>query len=955
MRFARFLIATTLTATAGLALTVSPASAAVVNPFTFVAPGFTGQIWAAPTPAFGGVAVRNDGTVIASRCASANGPLYFFDPVRTVDVDGITSHVQNASVQNNAGCGLLLHPDGYLYSTTSTGLVRLDRANGQFRGQASFTGGSGATNIRSIALDPVTNHITYVASTNDRLLDYDPAENLGRQGASLPAGTTFVDGIHYSADGQFLFISKRQPNLSVIVLRRDGTFVQEVAMTQNPDGLVVHRDGWIAVSTHEGSIVRMTFAGNDYTATPTLDVIASGNRKIDLAGVGPDGCAYMTVDGLVYPDGVTTTENSISRLCGGFLTDFDVTQPDVVAPEIAISRPIEGEELELNEYVAPEFFCADASFVLNPNVLKDPECKLVEGGAGFPTGGDPELGLDTLTPGRKRFTLSSTDPFGNTATKTVEFDVKLGPDMTNPIITLTSPAEGAMFTVGQVVNANYSCADDRELAACVGTAASGSPIDTASVGPKTFTVTATDATGNTTVRTVSYTVATPADTVPPTITITNPIDGASYTQDAVVLAEYGCIDDRAIESCIGSAANGGRINTTTLGTKTFTVTSSDAAGNTATKSVTYRVVLAPDTTKPTVDISSPADGATFFVGDTVTAAYACADDRAIAMCSGTVANGTAIDTSAPGTKTFNVTATDTSGNTTSMRTTYTIVERQSETDPTEWFELGGMGEWRQFYLGFGTAHVWAPTTNPADGRTTIEMQFRDLAGDADWTKIKVRPQTHPEKMVPVSAYIPAGTDTTKWFTVQIPIAAFGPGAFDKLTEIGIYQETEIGTMNIGLGTVRFTGGTEAPFEWFGPTKNNNVIEANHVMGQLVAQRHTKSGADAAVNLNFPNKKYKIYEPVFADITITNTGTVAKSFTVNVELPPSVVYCYGTFSQGEYIPWPGRRHEWKVGVLQPGQTATANVALFPLANNRPLTFIAQADGFGDFDMATVTKA
>jgi Concanavalin A-like lectin/glucanases superfamily len=85
-------------------------------------------------------------------------------------------------------------------------------------------------------------------------------------------------------------------------------------------------------------------------------------------------------------------------------------------------------------------------------------------------------------------------------------------DTTTPTITLDSPTEGATYTLGQNVIANYSCADDKSSGSdlsCTGSVPTGSSIDTGSVGTKTFTVTATDKAGNTQTKTVSYKVVSP--------------------------------------------------------------------------------------------------------------------------------------------------------------------------------------------------------------------------------------------------------------------------------------------------------------------------------------------------------------------------------------------------------------------------------------------------------------
>jgi len=82
-------------------------------------------------------------------------------------------------------------------------------------------------------------------------------------------------------------------------------------------------------------------------------------------------------------------------------------------------------------------------------------------------------------------------------------------DTTAPAITLTTPAEGAVYLLGQTVHADYACQDEdggSGLASCVGTVSNGSPIDTGSIGAKTFTVNAADNAGNTASVTHTYRV-----------------------------------------------------------------------------------------------------------------------------------------------------------------------------------------------------------------------------------------------------------------------------------------------------------------------------------------------------------------------------------------------------------------------------------------------------------------
>jgi hypothetical protein len=81
-------------------------------------------------------------------------------------------------------------------------------------------------------------------------------------------------------------------------------------------------------------------------------------------------------------------------------------------------------------------------------------------------------------------------------------------DKKPPSINVSSPATGGSYLLNQAVNANYSCTDGGSgVATCTGTVASGSPIATAPIGSKTFTLNATDNVGNVaSAQTLSYTV-----------------------------------------------------------------------------------------------------------------------------------------------------------------------------------------------------------------------------------------------------------------------------------------------------------------------------------------------------------------------------------------------------------------------------------------------------------------
>jgi hypothetical protein len=89
-------------------------------------------------------------------------------------------------------------------------------------------------------------------------------------------------------------------------------------------------------------------------------------------------------------------------------------------------------------------------------------------------------------------------------------------DKTSPTVRISTPADGATFTTGQKVAADFGCTDEGSgsgIASGAGPAGSGAPIDTSSPGVKTFTVDATDAAGNAATLTHTYKVVPPAPPV----------------------------------------------------------------------------------------------------------------------------------------------------------------------------------------------------------------------------------------------------------------------------------------------------------------------------------------------------------------------------------------------------------------------------------------------------------
>lgn len=90
----------------------------------------------------------------------------------------------------------------------------------------------------------------------------------------------------------------------------------------------------------------------------------------------------------------------------------------------------------------------------------------------------------------------------------------MAPSSPTPSAQIGSPGNGAVYTRGQVVRASYACQDGTGgpgIASCMGPVPSGQPIDTATIGRHSFTVTAVSSDRQRSSSTVSYTVALPSN------------------------------------------------------------------------------------------------------------------------------------------------------------------------------------------------------------------------------------------------------------------------------------------------------------------------------------------------------------------------------------------------------------------------------------------------------------
>ncbi len=166
-------------------------------------------------------------------------------------------------------------------------------------------------------------------------------------------------------------------------------------------------------------------------------------------------------------------------------------------------------------------------------------------GGGF----QPYSGPVTVT-GDGSHTVTARAPDKRTVALTVLIDTGA------PQIVIASPVAGAQVVQGSALTADYACLDAGagvEPAACTGTVANGAAINTSTVGPKTFTVNATDRLGKTATRTVSYTVVRRSILFASTRTGSGDIYTVGEGGGAVVrLTDHNAVDAEPARSSDGS-------------------------------------------------------------------------------------------------------------------------------------------------------------------------------------------------------------------------------------------------------------------------------------------------------------------------------------------------------------------------------------------------------------------
>jgi CSLREA domain-containing protein len=334
---------------------------------------------------------------------------------------------------------------------------------------------------------------------------------------------------------------------------------------------------------------------------------------------------------------------------------------DLTAPVVTLTGP----PAETEETSASLEFSADEQATL--------ACSL-DGGA--VAGCASPLALTALALGPHTFQVTATDASGNVGSSSLDWTII---DRTAPVVTVTGPdaeteERSAELTFSASEDAVFACSlNEVEIAGC----ASPQTITDLALGAYEFEVSATDGSGNVGSASVAWTVV---DLTPPVVTLTGPLARTeetsatfefSVSEEAVLVCS---LDGKAVPACVSPLTR----DTLRLGVHVFEVSATDPSGNTGEAVHEWEVI---DETAPLVTLAGPDaetedTSASFTFSADEPATLACSlDGIPLAACESPLTQeGLAL-----GEHSFEVSATDASGNIGRATHDWTVVDRTAPT------------------------------------------------------------------------------------------------------------------------------------------------------------------------------------------------------------------------------------------------------------------------------------
>ncbi|PRY90888.1 Ig-like domain-containing protein, partial [Mongoliibacter ruber] len=449
-----------------------------------------------------------------------------------------------------------------------------------------------------------------------------------------------------------------------------GESVTITADATDADGAITKVDFYV-----NGSLI-----GSDNTAPYTLNWNATDAGSFELTAVATDD-----------RNGKTTSASVTVTVIA-----------DNTLPEVSITSPANGSEYAIGEAVTITADATDADGAITKVDF------YVNGGLiGSDNTAPYTINWNAAEAGNFELTAVATDD-RNGKTTSASVTVTVIADNTLPEVSITSPANGSEYAIGEAVTITADATDADGAITKVDFYINGSLIGSDNTAPYTINWNATEAGnfeltavatddrgGETTSAAVTVTVI--ADNILPEVSITSPANGTEYAIGESVTITADATDADGAITKVDFYVNGGLIgsdntapftanwNAAEAGNFELTaVATDDRNGKTTSAAVTVTVIA--DNILPEVSITSPSNGIEYAIGEAVTITADATDaDGAITKVDFYV-NGSLIgsDNTAPFTANWNATEAgsfeltavatdDRNGKTTSAAVTVTVI------------------------------------------------------------------------------------------------------------------------------------------------------------------------------------------------------------------------------------------------------------------------------------------
>lgn len=251
------------------------------------------------------------------------------------------------------------------------------------------------------------------------------------------------------------------------------------------------RDNAGNVEATQSSVVKLDKTSPQITAVTDVPPNANGWNNTDVTVMFP---AFDALSGLAFssPDMTVSPEGSAQEIIGSAEDDAGnqgaasvILNIDKTAPDIALASRTPASN-------AAGWNRTDVSFTWN--------CT-----DGLSSAVSPQVTQTVTTEGAAQMVIGTcADRADNAASDT---QVGINIDKHDPIVSITTPPDGAVYLLNAAVNADYACMDSLSgVRSCSGPVANGAAVNTSSAGGHPFTVNSKDAADNTASSTHNYAV-----------------------------------------------------------------------------------------------------------------------------------------------------------------------------------------------------------------------------------------------------------------------------------------------------------------------------------------------------------------------------------------------------------------------------------------------------------------